>query len=473
MIIIDGVFFQINSTGIARVWQNLLQEWVKSGFANQILVLDRGNTAPKIEAINYYQIEIYNYTKSALDSANLQSICDQFQAKVFISTYYTTPIHTPSILLIHDMIPEVLGMDLSEVEWPEKYYSILHASKYLAVSQNTAQDLKQFFPYISPKLITVVYNGVDDNFYPEKTEYIDNFKAKFNLTKPYFLFVGTRLSYNNYKNAILLFRAFNQFAHNKDISIVCVGGDRHLEIELAELVNNEMSIHLIRLNDDELRCAYSGAIALVYPSRYEGFGLPILEAMACGCPVITCPNSSIPEVAGEAALYVSEFSTEEMLIALGKVQITEIRDTLIKAGFAQIKQFSWSKMANKIAEILTQTAKELQGDKITNTKLVWQKLRQEQKQKQELYFLNNNNLEKIETLETEIKNLRKETEYLSTTKAAFRTIIKNLLKKIGIFNIFYRNQKLWTRLYNFLLQDDWQPNTIIDSKFQKIENNDE
>ena len=104
-LVIDGVFFQIGYTGIARVWQSLLNEWKKSHFSEHIIVIDRGNTAPKIDGIFYYSMPLYNYNQKALESEKLQAVCDQFDADLFISTYYTLPLSTPSILMVHDMIP--------------------------------------------------------------------------------------------------------------------------------------------------------------------------------------------------------------------------------------------------------------------------------------------------------------------------------------------------------------------------------
>jgi hypothetical protein len=101
-----------------------------------------------------------------------------------------------------------------------------------------------------------------------------------------------------------------------------------------------------------LRLAYAGAVALVYPSKYEGFGLPVLEAISCGCPVITCPNASIPEVAGEAALYVNDEDVEGLTDALCEVQKPKVRNSLIAAGLEQAKKFSWSKMAKTVSSVL-------------------------------------------------------------------------------------------------------------------------
>jgi glycosyltransferase involved in cell wall biosynthesis len=110
------------------------------------------------------------------------------------------------------------------------------------------------------------------------------------------------------------------------------------------------------LSDEELQCAYSGAVALVYPSRYEGFGLPVLEAMACSCPVITCHNSSIPEVGGEAAIYVDPDDVAGMCRALLTVQEPTTRGDRIARGLAQAKNFSWARMASQIGERLARWA---------------------------------------------------------------------------------------------------------------------
>jgi hypothetical protein len=109
---------------------------------------------------------------------------------------------------------------------------------------------------------------------------------------------------------------------------------------------------MLQLSDEELSAAYSGAVALVYPSQYEGFGLPVLEAIACGCPVITCPNASIPEVAGEAALYVNDDDVDGLANALCDVQKPNVRNSLIAAGLEQAKKFSWSKMAKTVSSAL-------------------------------------------------------------------------------------------------------------------------
>lgn len=347
-IIIDGVFFQLYRTGIARVWNSLLEEWAKDSFSQHIIILDRAGTAPKIAGIKYLTIPAYNYGTTDADREMLQQVCDQEGANLFISTYYTTPLSTPSVFMAYDMIPEVLQANLNELMWQEKHYAIRHASGYISISENTARDLKRFFPEISLDSVTVAHCGVDSLFSPASQEDINSFKTKYGISKPYFLSVGGG---SDYKNIILFFQAFGKLSTKQGFEIVCTGSGFLLEGELRNYTLGSV-VHKLQLSDEELRLAYAGAVALIYPSKYEGFGMPVLEAMSCGCPVITCPNASIPEVAGEAALYVNDEDVEGLTDALCEVQKPKIRNSLIAAGLQRAHKFSWLKMAQTMSAAL-------------------------------------------------------------------------------------------------------------------------
>ncbi|MEG4425541.1 MULTISPECIES: glycosyltransferase [unclassified Microcoleus] len=354
-IVIDGVFFQLNSTGIGRVWKSLLENWAENGFAKQIIVLDRAGTAPKIPGIQYRNVARYDYSQTDADRQMLQQICDEEKADLFISTYYTTPLSTRSVFMAYDMIPELMGQNIGHSEWREKHCGIRHASAYITISENTARDLVKVFPQISSNSVAVAHCGIDANFSPSDREEISGFKSKYSITKPYFLLVGERVGWHGYKNGILFFKAFSQLANKFDFDIVCAGGKPALEPEL-KLYCSGNTVHTLQLSDSELRAAYSGASVLVYPSKYEGFGLPVLEAMACGCPVITCPNGSIPEVAGKAAVYVNGDDVIGLVNALREIQNPGVRNSLIAAGLEQAKKFSWSKMAAIVSSALVQVA---------------------------------------------------------------------------------------------------------------------
>lgn len=351
IIIIDGVFFQLYKTGIARVWKSLLEEWANNEFAQHIIVLDRAGTTPKIPGIRYINLAPYNYDNTEIDREMLQQVCDEEGADLFISSYYTTPITTPSVFMAYDMIPEVMGWDLTHPMWREKHQAIQQASAYIAISNNTARDLVNCFTDISIETVTVAYCGVPDSFVPANSEDIAAFKNKYGITKPYFILVGAG---SGYKNSILFFQAFSQLASSYGFDIVLTGSGGILAPEYRVYTSGSI-VHTLQLSDEELAVAYSGAVALVYPSKYEGFGMPVIEAMACGCPVIACPNASIPEVAGEAAIYISDDDVNGLVNALCEVQKPKIRQSLIASGLAQAQKFSWSKMADIVSSTLIDT----------------------------------------------------------------------------------------------------------------------
>lgn len=364
-IIIDGIFFQLYKTGIARVWRSLLEKWVEIDFAQHVVVLDRAGTAPDISGIRYRTVPPYDYNKTDADRGMLQQICDEEGADLFISTYYTTPLSTPSVFMAYDMIPEVAGADLTQPMWREKHRAIQHASAYIAISENTARDLVRFFPDISAESITVAHCGVQPQFSPASSEEISRFKTKYGISKPYFILAGAGSGQKgSYKNTMLFFQAFSRLFSKQGFDIVCTGGGSIDEEVRAYTAGS--TVHTLTLEDAELRIAYSGVVALVYPSKYEGFGLPVLEALACGCPVITCPNASIPEVAGEAALYVQDQDVNGMANALCEIQKPQVRNSLVIAGLEQARKFSWAKMADQVSSVLIDTTLQVLNLRETN-----------------------------------------------------------------------------------------------------------
>ncbi|MBP0034491.1 MAG: FkbM family methyltransferase, partial [Roseofilum sp. Belize BBD 4] len=340
-ILIDGVFFQLYNTGIARVWRSLLAEWAKTDFAAHIVFLDRANTA-HIPGIKSRTIPRYDYKNTELDKQMLQEVCDIEGADVFISTYYTTPLSTPSIFMAYDMIPEVLGANVNEPMWREKHHAISHADAYISISESTARDLVKFFPDIPLDQITVAHCGVSPTFTPATATQINEFKYKYGITKPYFLLVGAG---GNYKNSMLFFQAFSKLHSKQGFEIVCTGSSITLGNKYRQYASGSV-VHSLILSDEELKVAYSGAVTLVYPSLYEGFGMPVAEALACGCPVITCAKASLPEVGGDAVIYVDPHDVEGLAEQLCEVQKPKVRRSFIAKGLAQVKQFSWQKMAN-------------------------------------------------------------------------------------------------------------------------------
>lgn len=347
-VVVDGVFFQYSSTGIARVWRSLLEEWVRSGFAGHLVLLDRAGSAPQIAGIRRRLVPAHSYQRFAQDREILQFACDAEQATVFVSTYYSRPLATPCVMLAYDMIPEVFGVDLSPPEWREKTDCIANARRFVAISRSTARDLSDLHPAIDPGRIAVAHCGVAALFRPSGTDEIESFRRRHGIRRPYFLLVGGR---QGYKNARTFFRAFAMLAERQRLAVVWIGGEQALDAEERALCASG-DVHLLRPDDQELRLAYGGAIALVYPSAYEGFGMPVAEAMACGCPVITTASASLPEVTGDAAITIAPMDGDELAHALERVQRADVRSSLIERGLAQARKFSWARMAETVASVL-------------------------------------------------------------------------------------------------------------------------
>jgi glycosyltransferase involved in cell wall biosynthesis len=360
-IIIDSVAFQILKTGIARVWRTLLREWAGSEFGKRLIILDRvfkgERVAPRFEGLRYIDVPPYDFLDTENDRVMLQRICDEENAVLFISTYFTTPLSTPSVFIAHDMMPELADIDIDyNPMWKEKQISIRHASRFVCVSQNTANDLQHFYPDISTEHITVAHCGID--FKQPDSKAVSAFRKTYGIERPYFLTVGSRV---DYKNCIQFFRAFTALGDARaDYAIVCTGLALELEPEFAILIG-DATVHVICVNDEELQAAYAGALALVFPSLYEGFGMPVAEAMACGCPVITSNRGSLIEVAGDAALFVDIGDIEGTTQALCDVQDPAVRKRMIAQGLERSKAFSWHKMTEAVRQVLEKAAAELAG----------------------------------------------------------------------------------------------------------------
>lgn len=351
-IVLDGVFFQLQTTGIARLWTSLMAEWSRSGFADHVVVLDRDGTAPRFPGFTYRRMIPLRYHDSSLQRIALERVCRAERCDLLISTYYTVPTRTPTLMYVYDMIPEVMAFDPNVRQWREKRRAVEHASAYLAISQNTADDLERFYPSTRSRPIRVAHCAAQPVFRPATVDDVQELLGELDLPRNYFVFIGARDS--GYKNASLVFDALAILPREDRPAVLFVGGSEKLEPEFAER-SADTVVRLARLSDEQLATAYSGAAGLLYPSKYEGFGLPILEAMACGCPVVTCNNSSIPEVAGDAALYVGEEDPQGLADAMVLLGDPDVREVQRVKGFERVRLFDWRTTAATVEEFIAET----------------------------------------------------------------------------------------------------------------------
>jgi glycosyltransferase involved in cell wall biosynthesis len=348
-IVIDGVFFQLNTTGIARVWSSILKVWADSGYLSEVLLLDRAGTMPRFAGAQYQTIPAYRAGHIDEDRMMLQGILDNVGAGLFASTYYTSPLTHKTLQMVYDMIPEIFNYGLD----PEKHPAFSRADYFCCISENTRADLHRFFPEIPTDASEVIHCGVDlERFKPATQEQVTELRCKYDLNKPYFILVGHGGGYKNHKMVV---DALSSLCSAQGFELLLATGGP-IAGELASAIRGGIA-RPVNLRDEELSVAYSGAVALVYPSLYEGFGLPVLEAMACGCPVISNDKGSLREVCAEAVLYAR--NARELAEAICEVQKPNTRARFVTTGLTRAKAFSWESCAQKLwSRVVSLTSEE-------------------------------------------------------------------------------------------------------------------
>lgn len=238
-----------------------------------------------------------------------------------------------------------------------KYYNyfvpkfVKAAHKLVTVSEFSRTDIANNY-HLDPQKIDVVYNGINEGYIPLSDSAQNEVRAKYSEGKPYFLFVGSQ---SPRKNLIRLIEAFNLFKEksNAPHRLLLAGSSFWGEEQIAKVLeNSNYKTEILftgRLSQDELEKIMASAEALTFVSYFEGFGIPLVEAMQCGIPIICSNTSCMPEIAGDAALYVDPFHpsdiAEKMLQLIGS---KDLRKHLIEKGFIRKELFSWDKTANRL-----------------------------------------------------------------------------------------------------------------------------
>jgi glycosyltransferase involved in cell wall biosynthesis len=265
-----------------------------------------------------------------------------------------TAIHDIAFMHYENQVPKVVQWFMRH--FTPKYYN--SSDVIITVSEASKQDLISTFG--AHKKIEVLYNAASDIYKPieeaEKTAH----KIQFTEGCPYFLYVGSIHPRKNVLNLLKSFEAYKE-KYQTNHYLVLVGRWAWQSKEAFDFLQNMQNKNFVKCvahqTPETLRYWYGAAEALVFISIYEGFGIPIVEAMACEAPIIASRSSSLPEVGGEAAIYVEPESIEEIEEALHQIQNQEVRNKLIANGKLQILKFDWNQSAKKLEAIVKQELK--------------------------------------------------------------------------------------------------------------------
>lgn len=344
-IILDNIIFSLQQAGgISVVWYELLKRILKD---NELKPLFIDEVSQNLFRQNLFISEssILNNSLSkypTIISRYLNPKISQYKG-LFHSSYYriSNSSDISNITTVHDFTYEYFRYGIVKyIHQFQKGHAITNSKRIICVSHNTKADLLKFYPKIKEDRIKVIYNGVDKIYKSlmNKDEILLNKLIPFS-TGEYVIYVGDRKAlYKNFNLTIKACKISNQ-------PLVIVGGGQFNEKEihaLKETLGINKFKHLIGISNEQLNLIYNHACCLLYPSLYEGFGIPILEAQRAGCPIISTKFSSIPEVAGKGAILieeVTEYQIAEMLNLLKKDSL--IVSNLKDEGFKNSQRFSW------------------------------------------------------------------------------------------------------------------------------------
>lgn len=287
----------------------------------------------------------------------LRQVCRSQHVDIYHETGWFPPVlpSVPIVYTIHDLslITHAKMHPRDRVWFYELFrkHRMRHAAHILTVSEFVRNEICEVLA-ITPEMVTVVPEAAAPHFWPRSREFVERIRHRYSLPQDYLLFVG---SLEPRKNLPILIRAMQQC--QSDIPLVLVGwegwGDKSWMETIRHAGLEKRIIFTGYVSDDTLACLYSGATVFVYPSLYEGFGLPILEAMACGCPVICSNTASMPEVAGDAAVLIDPCDTGDVANAIDVlVGDPDLRLGMAQKGMVRAAAFSWLRAAAMTMDVI-------------------------------------------------------------------------------------------------------------------------
>ena len=364
-------------TGAGRFTKNLVRALSEADTDNEYFLFLRRDNA------SYYSIKKENFinvkTNVTRRIRTRRILCEQvllprlarkYNLDIFWSPSDIAPIRIPCIstVTIHDLKRFVMPLEFPYME--RHYYQLFmkrtskSADLIFTVSESSGHDIMKYLN-VPAERIVVAHNGIDPTLEEDDGIPFDSLKRIHGINRKFILFVGQMIKS---KNVPRMIRAFKRCKEAKDYDFVLLGqpaaGSHEIEQTIKRISGSgdiRERIHRVKwATTEQLVSFYKSASALFYASLYEGFGFPLIEAMAFGLPIITSSLSSMPEVAGDAALLVNPKDTDQMSDALGKILTDDdTRKNLIEKGYERVKLFSWKNTAQKYLSVFNRLGKSL------------------------------------------------------------------------------------------------------------------
>lgn len=344
-IVFDNIIFTLQRYGgISVVWSNLIKLILKRKDCDIIAIEYEGAKKNNIsrQSIHIQENIIKLFKNRCLRFTRYKNLTLKSMVAsepfIFHSSYYRTCTnkYAINVTTVHDFTYEYFERNplARFIHCHQKHRAIRNSAHIVCISENTRKDLLKFIPDINPENVSVIYNGVDQRFH----------RIKDAKQKQYVLFVGNRESY---KNFLPILNSLSKCHVN--LKIV---GKRLREKETKAL--NECGIlyeYCGMVSDEELNILYNEALCLIYPSKYEGFGLPVIEAQMAGCPVIAYNASSIPEIIGDDRLLINKIDASVLKEKLTMLSNPTIREEIITVGLKNAQRFTWERMEEEYYQL--------------------------------------------------------------------------------------------------------------------------
>lgn len=357
-ILYDYQIFQMqNFGGISRYFFELMNNSSTAGFdydlsllfsSNEYLFESNKGLSGILKVPQNLSSEFYRFTNAInLQCSKLKIKSENFDVfhPTFYEDYFIEKIKKPYVITVYDLINERFPQyfKANEEFINRKKRLMENATRIIAISENTKKDIVEYFN-IDPAKIDITY--LAESLSPVKSLKVENLPGR------YLLFVGKRGGYKNFEN---MYNGIKDFLiADQDLYLVCAGGGNFSSAEKERFVQDKVD-HKIKYvtftKNEELKYLYENAVCFIFPSLYEGFGIPVLESFASGCVICTSYSSSLMEIGGKAALYFDPNSSDEIKTTVRKALGLRRENEYVDAGFKELEKYSWKKTTEQTLEV--------------------------------------------------------------------------------------------------------------------------